>query len=851
MGNEVPRFTGTSRAGHRVPPHLGKNMTELMMAAPLAAALSAKGYETLTAVQKAVLVEEALGRDALVSAQTGSGKTVAFGLAIAPEVLNGNDRLMFADRPLALVVAPTRELALQVHREFEWLYGEAGVHMASCVGGMDYRTERRALERGAHIVVGTPGRLRDHIERGSLDLSGIKAVVLDEADEMLDLGFAEDLEFILGSAPEDRRTLLFSATVPKEIEALAKTYQKDALRIIAQGEAKQHVDIEYRAISVAPRDKEHAIFNVLRFYEARTAIVFCKTRANVNHLLARMGNRGFQVVALSGELSQQERTHALQALRDGRARVCIATDVAARGIDLPGLELVIHADLPSNSETLLHRSGRTGRAGQKGVSALIVPPAEFRKAQRLLQGAKLVAEWGKAPSADEVQAKDDIRLLEHPALKLDAGDESAMANRLVEEFGADRVAAAFIRLWREGRSAPEELSDTAPPAGAANAAPPKPRGEFGPSVWYQLSVGHTGRAEARWILPKICDAGGIAKNSIGAIRVQQDVTFVQLSEDVGAKFGATLELEPGLEMTRIAGEPELARPERPARAPYGDKPERRVSPRPAREERSERPSYSGKPSRFVEDDDTPSERPAYAPREAAERKPYARREEGDRKPYTPRGDGERKPYGAREDGDRKPYTPRGDSDRKPYGARSDSDRKPYSPRPDGDRKPYAPRGDAERKPYTPREEGDRKPRWKKDDEAPKYKSHGSRSHGGGSDDKPARASGYKSHASEGKPSYAPKGEGRSSGFKRDDDRGGYKGKSDFKPRGDSSDRPYKPKGEGFKPRAEGAEGRPFKPRTAAGGDKPYGKSPARPKAAPKPKTDARDTSKRFVPPKKK
>ena len=344
-------FTGVPRA-----PRTGNRMNDLAMAGPLQAALAEKGYATLTPVQEAVLKEGVAGRDLLVSAQTGSGKTVAFGVAIAPEVLGGVDRLMPADKPLALVVAPTRELAQQVNREFEWLYAQTGVQLATCVGGMDYRTERRALDRGAHIVVGTPGRLRDHIERGSLDLSGARAVVLDEADEMLDLGFSEDLEFILGSAPEDRRTLMFSATVPKEIEKLARTFQRDALRVVVAGEARQHADIAYEALSVQARDKEHAIFNVLRFHESPAAIVFCKTRANVNHLFARMINRGFQAVALSGELSQQERMHALQALRDGRARVCIATDVAARGIDLPGLELVIHADLPSNSEVLLHRS---------------------------------------------------------------------------------------------------------------------------------------------------------------------------------------------------------------------------------------------------------------------------------------------------------------------------------------------------------------------------------------------------------------------------------------------------------------------------------------------------------------
>ncbi|MFZ0098457.1 MAG: DEAD/DEAH box helicase, partial [Gemmobacter sp.] len=466
-------------------------MTELNIAAPLAAALAAKGYESLTPVQEAVLAPELIGRDALVSAQTGSGKTVAFGLAMAPEVLGGTDILKPAEAPLALIIAPTRELAQQVARELEWLYAEAGAQIATCVGGMDYRTERRALSFGAHIVVGTPGRLRDHIERGSLDMSLLHVAVLDEADEMLDLGFAEDLEFILGSAPAERRTLMFSATVPKEIEKLAATFQRDAVRLQTQGEARQHGDIEYRAINITPRDREHAIFNVLRFYEAQTAIVFCKTRMNVNHLLARMGNRGFQVVALSGELSQSERMHALQALRDGRARVCIATDVAARGIDLPGLELVIHADLPSNSETLLHRSGRTGRAGKKGTSVLIVPPSEFRKATRLLQGAKVVAEWGKAPSAEEVQERDDARLMELPLLTDRPGEEAALAAQLVERYGADHMAAAFVRLWREGRSAPEVLHDAVMPTQAAPSAP-RDRNAFGEAEWFLLSVGHEG-----------------------------------------------------------------------------------------------------------------------------------------------------------------------------------------------------------------------------------------------------------------------------------------------------------------------------------------------------------------------
>ncbi len=569
------------------------------VAAPLAAAIAKRGYTDLTPVQRAVLDDKLNGADALVSAQTGSGKTVAFGLAIAPTLLGGADRFLFADTPLALIVTPTRELALQVKRELDWLYAETGAQVASCVGGMDYRTEKRALERGAHIVVGTPGRLKDHIERHSLDLSNIRAVVLDEADEMLDMGFSEDLEFILSKSPEERRTLMFSATVPREIAGLAKKYQRDAVRIQTAAETKQHVDIEYRALSVAPQDRENAIINVLRFYEARTALVFCTTRAAVNHLMGRFQNRGFSVVALSGEFSQTERTHALQAMRDGRARVCIATDVAARGIDLPGLELVIHADLPTNSDTLLHRSGRTGRAGHKGVSALIVTPRDYRKAQRLLQGARVAAEWATAPTADEVLARDDQRVLESPQLEdAVAPDEAAMVDALLGQFGPEMMAAGFLRLWRAGRSSPEELAGvTTSNSGAPAETQRRPRDDFGDSAWFSVSVGRSGRAEARWLLPKLCDAGHITRNEIGAIRVQEDVTYVQIALQAASGFttalGPDMAIEAGVVLSRLPGEPTLERPER---KPFSERPTRAERPeRSERPERAERKPYLGKP----------------------------------------------------------------------------------------------------------------------------------------------------------------------------------------------------------------------------------------------------------------
>ena len=784
-------------------PLQGLNDMNDAIAAPLAAALSSRGYDTLTPVQQAMLAPEMAGRDALVSAQTGSGKTVAFGMAFAPDLLRGADRLLFADVPMALVIAPTRELALQVARELDWLYAETGAQIATCVGGMDYRTEKRALDRGAHIVVGTPGRLRDHIDRGSLDLSGLSAAVLDEADEMLDMGFREDLEFILAAAPAERRTLMFSATVPPAIAALAKDFQTDALRIQTQGEARQHVDIEYRALSASPRDREHAIFNVLRFYEARTAIVFCKTRVNVNHLFARMVNRGFQVVALSGELSQQERTSALQSLRDGRARVCIATDVAARGIDLPGLDLVIHADLPANSETLLHRSGRTGRAGQKGVSALIVTPAEFRKAQRLLQGAKVVAEWAKPPSADEVRARDEIRLLDHPALHQPiTEDEAASVAAILSRVSPEQAAAAFARLWREGRSSPEELSDLASPAAAA----PKPRAEFGASVWFSVSVGREGRAEARWLLPKICDGGGITKDSIGAIRVQQDETFVQIALADAPRFGEGMELEPGVTLRRIVGEPDLDAPVKP----------RATRPHEARPRPQSAPAQAARPPRDTE-----------APRAAAASRPDRASAPTPRKPYDP----DRKPY----DPDRKPAAAASRPDRAP----APTPRKPYDP----DRKPAARRSEAPRP--AAKYAGAAKPAPGARDAGP-AKAHGSRP---AADKKPyVRRDDQPRRPDEGRKPYA----------KRDD--------AASKPAARRSEASASTPGAARGPRPEGA---PAKPRWKAGPDgapagnrpKPAGGKPFRAaaskshkagadKKSPPRSADPADTSKRFTPPKK-
>ncbi len=517
---------------------------------PVAEAIAERGYTAPTPVQAQVITPEAKGRDLLVSAQTGSGKTVAYGLAIADTLLQGAETLPRPGEPLALIIAPTRELALQVERELQWLYAKLGARVTSCVGGMNVRVEQRALSYGCHIVVGTPGRLKDHLERGTLQPGSLRAVILDEADEMLDLGFREDLEEILDLTPPERRTLLFSATMPKPIALLAKLYQRDALRIETIGTRESHADIDYRAMAVAPADIQHAVVNVLRFHEAKGALVFCATRENVRRLSATLTERGFSAVTLSGELSQNERNHALQALRDRRARVCVATDVAARGLDLPGLELVIHAELPIDPEVLQHRSGRTGRAGRKGTCVLITPYQRRRHAERLLRAANVNVTWDKVPSPDDIYARDQERLVESLTIGEVSEEDLVVARKLLETRSAEEIAAAFVRTQRQRLPAPEDLIDASPMArGDRDQATREqgPRPGFEDTIWFRMNVGRNANADARWLLPLLCRRGHITKRDIGAIRIFQTETRFEIPRTIAGKFVDALKRTEGEE----------------------------------------------------------------------------------------------------------------------------------------------------------------------------------------------------------------------------------------------------------------------------------------------------------------
>lgn len=507
----------------------------------LGEALAERGYAAPTPVQAAVIAPEAVGRDLIVSAQTGSGKTVAFGLALADELLAEIRGTPLVERPLALVIAPTRELALQVSRELGWLYAKAGLRIATCVGGMDASKERRALRAGPAIVVGTPGRLRDHLERGALDLSGLVGVVLDEADEMLDMGFRDDLEEILDATPDQRRTLLFSATMPPAIVRLAERYQTNALRLSLAGQDRGHGDISYQAITVSPSEVENAVVNLLRFHEAETAILFCATRDNVRHLHATLQERGFGVVALSGEHSQSERNQALQALRDRRVRVCVATDVAARGIDLPTLSLVIHVEIPRDAETLQHRSGRTGRAGKKGTAAIIVPFNRRKRVESMLRGAGIAAEWMEAPTPDAIRAKDRDRLMERLTAPIDFDDDDrALAEELMAKLAPQDIAAALVNVHRARLPQPEELLANTPEA-RERAKAERHRPGFDDVVWFRIGVGRRQNAEPRWLLPLLCRRGHITRNEIGAIRVGQHESWCQVPRAIAPKFADALQ----------------------------------------------------------------------------------------------------------------------------------------------------------------------------------------------------------------------------------------------------------------------------------------------------------------------
>jgi ATP-dependent RNA helicase DeaD len=564
---------------------------ELPIHSALASTLAAREYHTATPVQAAVAAAD-VTRDLLVSSQTGSGKTVAFGVALAATLLGDSPKVAHGPAPIALVIVPTRELATQVREELRWLLHGTGLRLTSFTGGTPIGGDLKALQRGVELVIGTPGRLVDLMRRERLDLSALKIVVLDEADEMLDLGFREDLETILKAAPEARRTLLLSATLPPEIRTLAKRYQRDALPIDPRRDGAggaplkaAHGDITHRAHLIAASDRLAAVVNVLRADASERAIVFCQTREGVAEMHAALTARGFAATAISGDRAQAERDRALDQLRRGEARVLVATNVAARGIHLPDVDLIVHADLPLNADSLIHRSGRTGRAGRKGTSVVLATPPERRKAEYLLAAAHVKPDWTHPPAADAIADAAQSRLLEELTAPPETDEVASDAGLLLARIEAQVPARELARrlLARELRRLP--VGETIHPVAIASLPDRRPahgprlsRSDFArEGTLFRINIGARDKADPRWLLPLICRRGNVTRREVGAIRVGPQETTFEISGDAAGEFAqAASQLDPRAPHVRIAranapSEPHERSPG-PARAAHAPRP---------------------------------------------------------------------------------------------------------------------------------------------------------------------------------------------------------------------------------------------------------------------------------------
>jgi ATP-dependent RNA helicase DeaD len=594
----------------------------------LAAAFAERGYTALTSVQEAALDPAAKDCDLRISSQTGSGKTVAIGLALR-ELLDGvvgpTDG---AAKPAALVVVPTRELARQVELELAWLFAKVGHRVASVTGGASYRDERRALGAGPAIVVGTPGRLLDQLDRGAIDPSGIRAVALDEADRMLDMGFREDIETIFGKLPEERRTHLVSATFPRDVIALADSVQTDPIMIEGTPLGVANADIDHVIHLVRPEQRTDAIVNLLLARPGAQTLVFARTRADVADLANALADAGFYVSALSGEMEQRERNRALAAFKNGDLDALVATDVAARGIDVQDIARVIHAEPPSDADSYTHRSGRTGRAGKKGTSTVLVVPQGLSRTTFLLRRAGVTARVEPLPTADVIlDARDEIVIsdLTGDADLAMVPDErtQALAERIVETGHGARAIARLLAQRFARRTPPRDVTPIAArpveprkerprPEGGRDRPKPPPRGEDW--VTFRVTWGEAHGADARRLLAMACRRGNIQGSDIGAIRVMRSFSTIDVARGVADAFAAAAE-KPDPRDVRVkiqrfqdrGGAPHRASPPRPEAPPFRGSPApHRKGPPPQREtgvapvtlipppsDQAERPTHAG------------------------------------------------------------------------------------------------------------------------------------------------------------------------------------------------------------------------------------------------------------------
>ena len=525
------------------------------------------GYETPTAIQAATIPPLLEGRDVVGRAQTGTGKTAAFALPVLNQLTQAQKA------PEALVLCPTRELALQVCEAFASYSGHLpGVHVLPVYGGQGYGIQLSALRRGVQVVVGTPGRVMDHLEKGTLDLTQLRFLVLDEADEMLKMGFAEDVETILADTPAEKQVALFSATMPAPIRKIAKRYLKDPVEIHIKGRTSTVATTAQRYLQVSYPQKLDALTRILEVENFEAMIIFARTKQETEQLAERLRARGFAATALNGDVAQAQRERIINQLKDGKLDILVATDVAARGLDVDRITHVVNYDIPTDTESYVHRIGRTGRAGRSGDAISFVTPKEFRLLRAIEKATRQEITPMPLPTIDDVNS---TRLSKFDdAITAALGSDSVdtfrdIVTHYVREHDVPEVdVAAALAIVMQG-DVPLLLEESAePPArperparGEGRGREPRSRGQVELAT-YRINVGKRHRVQPRQIVGALANEGGLGRDDFGHIDIRLDHSLVELPASLPADAWAALA------GTRISGKLiELQRADGDARRP--------------------------------------------------------------------------------------------------------------------------------------------------------------------------------------------------------------------------------------------------------------------------------------------
>jgi ATP-dependent RNA helicase DeaD len=499
------------------------NFSNFNISPKILKAIEDMGFEEPTPIQTLAIPTIMAGTDVTGQAQTGTGKTAAFAIPAIEQIETGSKDTQ------VLVLSPTRELAIQTAEEFGRLAKYlGGISVLPIYGGQPIERQFRGLKQGAHIVVGTPGRLLDHLDRGTLSLSKVKMVILDEADQMLDMGFREDIETIVDETPKDRQMILFSATLPKPILEISKRFQKNPQFVRVAHKELTVPQIEQLYLEVRSRDKLEILSRLLDMYDPDLALVFCNTKKNVDELTSQLHTRGYFAEGLHGDLKQTQRDRVMAKFRNGTIDVLIATDVAARGIDVEDVDLVINYDVPQDVEYYVHRIGRTARAGRSGRAITFVGPKEIYKLRSIQHYARISIARIPLPTASDVEETRMRNLLKKVKQAVDDGEITKyveMVERvMVDDYTSLDIAAALLKL----------TLDTGAEAEAAPEIPPADTGAEPGMARLYINLGRDDRIRPKDIVGAIAGETGIPGRSIGAIRIFGTYSFVEVPQDVAA-----------------------------------------------------------------------------------------------------------------------------------------------------------------------------------------------------------------------------------------------------------------------------------------------------------------------------